>query len=231
MTAAALGVIDKSGRRPLLLYGVTLMVGSLVMISLAFALPKGGGSALVLIATCVFVAAYAISYGPITWLVTSEMFPTSVRGRALGIGTVANGIGSVLVSFSFLPMVDRIGEAGTFLVYACICFAAVIFILVFVPETRLRETTQIYDDLQSTFVSTTFPRWARHMQPLRSRASGFPLTPDASRKIVLFFQCRCRYLRLRDDSVPLAPEDSSRMEALPDVSDLQSNGSMSINDI
>lgn len=124
------------------------MAGSLLTLCLAFALPEAGGTPLLLAGCCIFVAAYATSYGPVTWLVSSEMFPAALRGRALGLATVANGIGSVLVSFSFLPLNDFMGAVGTFGMYAAICAVALGAIYAYVPETKEREAAEIYDKLQ-----------------------------------------------------------------------------------
>lgn len=78
--------VDKVGRRPFILWGACGCTVSLLSLSFGFAV---GLPVICFVACCVLVAAYALSFGPVTWLVTAEMFPAGVRGKALGIGQVS----------------------------------------------------------------------------------------------------------------------------------------------
>lgn len=77
--------VDRVGRRPFLLWGAVAAMSSVLLLSLSFAVSSPGLS---FAACCGLVAAYAVSFGPVTWLITAEMFPAGIRGRALGIGQV-----------------------------------------------------------------------------------------------------------------------------------------------
>lgn len=77
--------VDHFGRKPFLLWGSVGMMCSLLGISAGFAISSPGLS---FFACCTLVAAYALSFGPVTWLVTAEMFPAGIRGKALGVGQV-----------------------------------------------------------------------------------------------------------------------------------------------
>lgn len=84
-TLACVSQVDEVGRKPFLLGGAMVFAGGLLFLSLGFAVESAAVS---YAACCIVVAAYALSFGPVTWLVTAEMFPASVRGKALGIGQV-----------------------------------------------------------------------------------------------------------------------------------------------
>lgn len=77
--------LDKVGRKPFLLWGSVGVTGSLAVLSVSF---PAGLPGLAFAASAALVAAYALSFGPVTWLVTAEMFPAGIRGKALGIGQV-----------------------------------------------------------------------------------------------------------------------------------------------
>ncbi|CAM9332259.1 unnamed protein product, partial [Sphacelaria rigidula] len=89
------------------------------------------------------MAAYALSYGPVTWLVTAEMFPSGIRGKALGIGQVGSFVGSFMASSFFLRLLHGVGGDVTFLCFAIVSFGAVVFIAFTVPETKDREPHQM----------------------------------------------------------------------------------------
>eukprot|EP01147_Barroeca_monosierra_P001071 gene1071-4302_t len=104
-----------------------------------------------------FVLAYSFSYGPVSWLVLSEIFPDNIRGRAVSIATIFNWGGNLVVSVSFLSLLGSIGFSGTFFLYAGIGIIALIFVFAFsavVPETRgktLEEISHIMQSGQSLF--------------------------------------------------------------------------------
>ncbi|EDQ90746.1 uncharacterized protein MONBRDRAFT_15943, partial [Monosiga brevicollis MX1] len=98
-----------------------------------------------LLCMLVFVIAYAFSYGPVSWLVLSELFPDDVRGRAVSIATVFNWLGNLLVSLTFLSLMDGIGFSGTFFLYAAIGVLAFFFVLVVVPETKGKSLEEVQE--------------------------------------------------------------------------------------
>lgn len=131
-TGFSLYFVDYFGRRPLLLSGITGMTFALVVMAILFAnmsissstddgnsnnLSSASSSA-VLFLVCVYIASYGIGYGPVTWLIASEFFSDEIRGRTLGLATVANWLATLIVVGSFLTSVDAIGLSYTLVVYA-----------------------------------------------------------------------------------------------------------------
>eukprot|EP00271_Cylindrocystis_brebissonii_P004344 TRINITY_DN1598_c0_g1_i1.p1 TRINITY_DN1598_c0_g1~~TRINITY_DN1598_c0_g1_i1.p1 ORF type:complete len:583 (+),score=96.72 TRINITY_DN1598_c0_g1_i1:28-1776(+) len=142
MTAIAVLFVDKAGRRPLLLIGVSGIVVSLVSLGTYYA--TGGASPFLSVASLLlYVGAYQVSFGPISWLMVSEVFPLSVRGRAQSVATVINFGANAVVTFAFPPIQVALGQAGTFFTFAVIGLAALAFVFFKVPETKGLTLEQI----------------------------------------------------------------------------------------
>ena len=94
-----------------------------------------------------YVGFFAIGLGPVFWLLISEIFPQSVRGRGMSIATVANWVFNLAVALTFLSMVDGLGRPATFFIYAALTVAAFLFTLRLVPETAGRSL----EDVQGMF--------------------------------------------------------------------------------
>lgn len=144
-TILAIGVIDRLGRKPLLIMGTIGMGLSLVLVGLAFHYKVSGFGLLVVILA--YVAAFAASQGPVVWVVISEIFPTRIRGRAMSIATVCLWAACYLVSQTFPMLVETVGSAATFWGYAVMCLVTVIFVWRFVPETKGKSLEQIEKEL------------------------------------------------------------------------------------
>jgi sugar porter (SP) family MFS transporter len=144
-TVLALWLVSRFGRRPLLVVGVSGMVVALVLLGLAFEVGSGGEglASLAVIALMVYVAAFAISLGPIFWILNSEIYPLNARGRAAGLGTMANWASNFAISLTFLPLLNWLGSAPTFWLYAAVGIFTVLFCLRFVPETKGKELEEI----------------------------------------------------------------------------------------
>jgi sugar porter (SP) family MFS transporter len=144
-TVLALWLVSRFGRRPLLVVGVTGMVIALVLLGLAFEVGSGGEglAGLAVIALMLYVAAFAISLGPIFWILNAEIYPLKARGHAAGVGTMANWTSNFLVSLTFLPLINWLGSAPTFWFYAAIGVFTVFFCLRFVPETKGKQLEEI----------------------------------------------------------------------------------------
>jgi SP family galactose:H+ symporter-like MFS transporter len=144
-TGLAAILLDRVGRRPLLLTGLAGMVAGLGMLGLAFALPTPsavlGRAALVSVA--VYVAAFAIGLGPVFWLLISEIYPLSARGAAMSLATMANWGANFVVAVTFLSLVNAIGRPATFWLYGAVGAAAWIFAYALVPETKGRTLEEI----------------------------------------------------------------------------------------
>ena len=135
-------LVDKLGRRPLLLTSIGGM--GVVLLHLALILgdphPKKW---LVLADVLVYLAFFCIGLGPVFWLLISEIYPTTVRAQAMSLATMANWGSNFLVAATFLTVVDHLGMRGCFLLFAGLCVVAFVFSLRMVPETRGRTLEQI----------------------------------------------------------------------------------------
>ncbi|XP_064605686.1 solute carrier family 2, facilitated glucose transporter member 12-like isoform X2 [Liolophura sinensis] len=103
-----------------------------------------------LAALMLFCGAYGLSFGPVTWLVLSEIYPAAVKGRAIALATVLNWGTNLVVSLTFLNLMDLLSVGGTFLMYSGICCASVLFILIFLLETKGRSLEQISEDMKNS---------------------------------------------------------------------------------
>lgn len=144
-TVVTILLLDRVGRRPLLLCGTAGLVVALIVLGVFFQvewlqhnLPKVALAALLL-----YIASFAIGMGPIFWLMISEIYPLPVRGPAESAASVVNWSLNFGISFTFLSLVDALGRPGTFWLYAAFGIAAIGFAATRVPETRGRSLEQI----------------------------------------------------------------------------------------
>ncbi|XP_025897963.1 solute carrier family 2, facilitated glucose transporter member 10 [Nothoprocta perdicaria] len=113
--------------------------------------PIGGGpftehmvlNWITLLSMMAFVSAFSIGFGPMTWLVLSEIYPAGIRGRAFAFCNSFNWAANLLISLSFLDLIDAIGFSWMFLLYGLIGVLAVVFIYLFVPETKGQSLEEI----------------------------------------------------------------------------------------
>ncbi len=148
-TIFALRVIDDAGRRALLLTGTLGMALSLVILAAGFAFGHAlpGFEWLAVGSLMAYVAFFAIGLGPIFWLLISEIFPLGVRGRAMGVATVANWGFNLLVALTFLELLRSFGPAQTFILYAGLSVLGWALAYRMVPETKnfsLEEIEQFW---------------------------------------------------------------------------------------
>jgi MFS transporter, SP family, galactose:H+ symporter len=144
MTIVAMWLIDHVGRRPLLLIGIAGMILSLGVLGFVFRMPTGGALAwLAVVTLMVYVASFAISLGPIFWLIIAEIYPLKVRGIAEGTAAGVNWASNFVVSITFLTLVEVLGPSTTFWVYALLAVAAWLFAYYLVPETKGRTLEEI----------------------------------------------------------------------------------------
>lgn len=145
LTIVAVWLLDRVGRRPLLLHGLVGMVVSLGVLGFAFISPNlsQGLAWISVICVMLYVACFAIGLGPVFWLMISEIYPLKVRGRAMGIATVANWGSNLLVALTFLSLLRTFGPLWTFWLYALVGVVAWIFVYRLVPETKGKTLEQI----------------------------------------------------------------------------------------
>ena len=145
LTLVAMQLIDRVGRRPLLLVSLAGMALSLFVLGLAFSLPQLAGSLgwIAVTSLMVYVGAFAVGLGPVFWLVLSEIYPLRIRGRAMSIGTVANWSTNLIVALSFLTLTQVLGKPATFWLYGVISVGAWLFAFFLVPETKGKTLEEI----------------------------------------------------------------------------------------
>ena len=137
MTLVAIWLVDRVGRRVLLLWGLAGMGVSLCLLALAFLLGSGPLLGWLTAASLTaYVGCFAIGLGPVFWLLISEIFPLAVRARGMSAATIANWLANLVVALTFLDLVDVLGRPGIFSLYAALTFAAVVFSRRLVPETK-----------------------------------------------------------------------------------------------
>jgi SP family galactose:H+ symporter-like MFS transporter len=138
-------LLDRIGRRPLLLMGVAGQVIGLVILGAAFYFPQleSFKSYVAIGGLSIYVACFAFGLGPIFWLLITEIYPLKVRGAAMSIVTVTNWALNLLVAVSFLSLVSFLGHALTFWLYGLIAIVAWIFFYKLVPETKGKSLEQI----------------------------------------------------------------------------------------
>ena len=155
MTVVALLLLDRVGRRPLLLIGMAGMVISLALLGTAFLFPHlpflrwiAAGSLML------YVGSFAVGLGPVFWLLISEIYPVKIRGLAMSIATVANWGANLIVALTFLTLINAMGRTGTFWLYGIVGVGAWIFAYVLVPETKGRSL----EDIEAHWRSGKHPR-------------------------------------------------------------------------
>jgi len=140
-TIAGMLLIDRAGRKSLLMSAFGGMAFSLIAVSAAIHFQASGITVLMFVLT--YVACFAVGVGTGTWVLMSEICPTRVRGRAMSLATVCLWCGTLLVTLTFLSLVSAFTAAGVFLLYAVICIAAFLFVWRGAPETKGRTLEEI----------------------------------------------------------------------------------------
>jgi len=153
----AIKKVEVLGRRSLLLTGMSIIAISLCTLSLAYLLEGDNQMSLFgkMIATLsVFGVAggYSLSFGPLVWLMVSELFPSSIRGRALGLSTIISYAAASLVSLTFLTGQDK-GLYVPFSIYSVLTIVSIIFAKKYVPDTGNKSSEEIHHELKAVWQS------------------------------------------------------------------------------
>ncbi|MCL5261606.1 MAG: sugar porter family MFS transporter [Gammaproteobacteria bacterium] len=151
MSIISVIIVDRLGRRKLLLTGLLVAAGSLALISIifktSFHIPYANWIAL--LCMIIYIAGYSISIGNLFWLIISEIYPLSVRSSAMSIVTAVQWGANFLVSMTFLTILELIGISYTFMIYGMMCALGVIFCYLFVPETKGVSLEKIEENLNA----------------------------------------------------------------------------------
>lgn len=139
-TFIAIFTIDKIGRKKLLFVGVSIIIASLLLVGAMFYVNASTTLKMIFILT--FVAGFAFSYGPVIWVLLSELFPTEIRGRAMSVAVLSLWIANTLVG-QFVPWLrTHISESGVFWLFA-LCCVPTYFVMNYLPETKGKTLEEI----------------------------------------------------------------------------------------
>jgi len=139
-TLVAIALVDRAGRRPLLIVGTAILEAAWVLAGLMSHVHHNFGLLLCIMGV---VAAFGISLGPIGWLFCSEVFPNRVRGRAMSVAAMTVWITDFIVTQTFPMMRDGLGATATFGAYAVVSLFSFLFVLAMIPETKGRTLEEI----------------------------------------------------------------------------------------
>jgi len=136
-TFVAMGTVERWGRRTLMLIGAGGLCMIYFILGTCYFMQVTGVMMVVLVVAA--ISCYAMTLGPITWVLLSEIFPARIRGIAMGTCTFALWVGCCTLTFSFPSMNAALGSSGSFWIYSAICLCAFIFLFKRCPETKGRE--------------------------------------------------------------------------------------------
>ena len=139
----ALFLMDRWGRRPLLILGISGMVISLLILSTAFLFQTELIDLIAVISLMAYVGSFSLGLGAVTWLILSEIFPLKVRGKAMTVALFVNWVSNYLVSLTFLDIVDWIGISGSFYLFAAFGIFAFYFVWRYLPETKGKTLAEL----------------------------------------------------------------------------------------
>ena len=140
-TFIAIYTVDRIGRKMLMLIGAGGLATIYVMLGISYYFQFTGWPMLVLIVSA--IACYAMTFGPVVWVILSEIFPNRVRGVAMSIGTFSLWIACFLLTYTFPLLNKLLNTSGTFLLYAIICLAGFVFTYKFLPETKGKSLEEL----------------------------------------------------------------------------------------
>ncbi len=146
-TLLAIFTVDHWGRKPLLVAGAALM--ALAMLALGTLFNGGTFGLAALIAVLAYIAGFAFSWGPVTWVLLSEMYPNSIKGKAMGLAVTAQWLTNLLVSWSFKVLdgnswlIGHFNHGFAYWLYGVMSLLAMVFVIRYVPETKGRTLESI----------------------------------------------------------------------------------------
>jgi SP family arabinose:H+ symporter-like MFS transporter len=141
-TLVAIAWVDKIGRKPLLIGGTIGMAISLTALTFAFYMQKFGGFA-ILIFILLYIASFAASLGPVTWVAISEIFPNKLRSKAMSVAIVSLWMTNFIVILTFPVILNRLGGGSAFLIFDIMCILLILFVFLKFPETKGKSLEEL----------------------------------------------------------------------------------------
>jgi MFS family permease len=152
MTIVAIRLLDRTGRRPLLIGGSIGMAVGMFVTAFSFigvgTHLTGARAVAAIIGLVVYTGSFAIGLGPVFWLLIAEIYPLRVRGAAMSVASLANWGANFVVTISFLTLLSAIGGTGVFLMFGFLTLVALVYFIRKVPETKGRSLSEIERDLR-----------------------------------------------------------------------------------
>jgi sugar porter (SP) family MFS transporter len=155
MTIIAIRIVDRVGRKPMLLAGVGGMVTSLLVLGISLSVlakpdqPSDPAAIITLVCLGTFIASFAATWGPVVWVLLPEVLPLSVRGTAMGVAIFLHWGANFAVAQTFPILLSAFGPGPVFLGYAAMGVLAGLFVKTLVTETKGRSLEEIENDLQN----------------------------------------------------------------------------------
>jgi sugar porter (SP) family MFS transporter len=150
MTIIAIRLLDRVGRRTLLLVGTVGMAVGMFVVTFSFAGGenlRGAAAVTAILGLFIYTGSFAIGLGPVFWLLISEIYPLKIRGAAMSVATIANWAANFVVTVSFLTVKNAIGGMGVFLLFGSLTLVALLYFWLKVPETKGRSLQELEEDL------------------------------------------------------------------------------------
>jgi sugar porter (SP) family MFS transporter len=150
MTIVAIRLLDRVGRRTLLLAGTVGMAVGMFITAFSFTAGSqlhGAAAVTAILGLLIYTGSFAVGLGPVFWLLISEIYPLRIRGAAMSIATIANWAANFVVTISFLTLKNAIGTMGVFLLFGGLTIVALGYFYRKVPETKGRSLQQLEQQL------------------------------------------------------------------------------------
>ena len=164
-TIIAIATVDRLGRKPLLIIGGVIM--GVAMVTLGFQFQANAVGIGPLLAAVLYIAGFALSWGPVTWVLLAEMFPNTIKSKAMAIAVAAQWIANLLVSWSFKILIGNstlnalFNHGFPYWLYGLMSFLAAAFVYFYVPETKQRTL----EEIQNLWIPGSAPNAAAVKQP------------------------------------------------------------------
>jgi SP family xylose:H+ symportor-like MFS transporter len=146
-TIVALVTVDRWGRKPLLILGALVMAVSMLTLGTLFA--TGNVGTIALVAVVAYIAGFALSWGPVVWVLLSEIFPNAIKGKAMAVAVCAQWLANLFVSWTFKVLDGNsvlnamFNHGFAYWIYGAMSVLAALFVMRYVPETKGRTLEAI----------------------------------------------------------------------------------------